>query len=985
MSKNKLIERLKNLPPEKRKLVLEKLRQQKQGTERVKENLSSRISRVSRDQAIPLTVSQERIWLLDQLEGGSVAYNMPAALHLKGTLDVKSLEQALMEIIQRHEALRTNFKLVEGSPVQVINTPPNRILLIVDLKSLPEGEQWDKVRRLSIEAAQRPFDLCQELLLRTTILQLGEESHVLLLTMHHIIFDGWSVANFTKELATLYNAFCQEKPSSLPELPIQYADFACWQRQWLRGQVLEQQLNYWKQQLAGLPPRLELPTDRMRPAVQTFRGSNKSFKLSQELTQQIEAFCHQSGTTPYMILLAALAILLFRYSDQEDIAIGSPIANRRQREIEPLIGFFLNTLVLRIRLEGNPAFSELLKQVQEVALSAYAHQDVPFEYLTELLQPERNPSHSPWFQVLFVFQNMPKYEFNLQGLTIDSWEIESNTSKFDLSLYMEECQSQLVGTWEYNTDLFDAATIERINDHFRVLLEGIITNPEQPISQLPLLTATERHQLLREWNDTVTEDLPEECVYHLFEKQVERTPDKIAVEFKGDYLTYQELNCRVNQLARYLQARGVGPEVLVGICLERSLEMVVGLLGILKAGGAYVPLDPNYPQERLSYIISNSQMSLLLTQNSKEQFVNGLLENEVGIVYLDRDGDLISQESDTNPTSGVNPENLAYVIYTSGSTGNPKGVEIEHYSLVNFTQAAIEEYEFTQRDRVLQFASISFDAAAEEIYPSLSCGATLVLRTDEILASLPTFLQKCREWELTVLDLPTAYWHQLMAELATADLSFPESVRTVIIGGEKALPEPLKIWQQQRDKRPQLINTYGPTEATVVATAYKLLAARTEADAGLTELPIGQPLPNVQVYVLDRFQQIVPIGVPGELHIGGFSLARGYLNRSKLTEEAFIFSQELGTRLYKTGDLVRYLPDGNLEYLGRIDNQVKIRGFRIELGEIEAVLGTHPEVGEAVIVVREDLPGDKRLIAYVISRQILPDNYHCFSHLWMSS
>jgi amino acid adenylation domain-containing protein len=679
-----------------------------------------------------------------------------------------------------------------------------------------------------------------------------------------------------------------------------------------------------------------------------------------------------------MTLLAAFQTLLYRYSGQEDIVVGSPIAGRNRVEIEGLIGFFLNSLAMRTDLSGNPSFRELLGRVREVALGAYAHQDLPVEKLIEELQLERDLSQNRLFQVLFILQNTPMPILELSGLTLSSSVIDNKTAKFDLTLELKETPLGISGWFEYNTDLFNETTLVRMVGHFQTLLEGIVANPEQKLSDLPVLTPAERQILLVEWNNTQADYPKDLCIHQLFETQVELTPEAIAVVFEDKQLTYRELNYRANQLAHYLRTLAVGPEVLVGLCVERSLEMVVGLLGILKAGGAYVPLDPAYPKERLALMLSDSQVPVLLTQ---EQLLPRLPEHQAHVVRLDTDWGVISQHSQENPVSGVTPENLTYLIYTSGSTGKPKGVMIQHQSLVSFTQTAVVEYGLSQRDRVLQFASISFDAAAEEIYPCLTSGGTLVLRTDEMLSSVPTFLQKSRDWELTVWDLPTAYWHQVTYELATQDLLLPESLRLVIIGGERALPERIGMWQKivgDRAKReghqahhPQLVNTYGPTEATVVATMYKLPGS-TPTDTTLPEVPIGRPLRHVQTYVLDRYRQPVPIGVPGELHIGGAGLARGYLNRPELAHKQFIpnpFSDNPNARLYKTGDLVRYLPDGNIEFLGRIDHQVKIRGFRIELGEIEAVLSQHPEVRETLVMAREDVPGDKRLVAYLVRNQ----------------
>jgi amino acid adenylation domain-containing protein len=906
---------------------------------------------VSREGELLLSFAQARLWFLEQLEPGSGAYNIPAAVRLTGSLDVATLEQSLNEIVQRHEALRTTFRMVSGEPIQVIAPVKALTLQLVDLRDLPEATQEAQVERLATESAQQPFDLAMGPLLRATLLHLGEAEHVLLLTMHHIVSDGWSMGVLIRELAALYEAFSTGKPSPLPQLPIQYADFAHWQRQWLQGEVLAAQLSYWQQQLAGSQTVLELPTDRPRPAVQTFRGATQFLALPAPLSQKLKTLSQRSGVTLFMTILAAFQTLLYRYTGQEDICIGSPIANRNRSETEDLIGFFVNTLVLRTDMSENPSFQELLGRVREVALGAYAHQDLPFEQLVEALQPERNLSHQPLFQVMFVLQNAPMSALELPSLTISSLEMESSTAKFDLTMSMEDSEQGLVGSLEYNTDLFDTATISRMLEHFQTLLEGIVANPEQRLSDLPILTQPERQQLLVEWNDTQTEYPKDVCIHQLFEAQVQQTPNAVALVFQNQQLTYHELNIRANLLAHHLQALGVKPEVLVGICVERSLEMVVGLLGILKAGGAYVPLDPDYPSDRLAYMLADSQVPVLLTQ---EKLMSGLSEHQARMVCLDRDWGVTLTESEENPVSGVKPENLAYVIYTSGSTGKPKGVLVTHQGLCNLGSAQIRLFDLHSDSRVLQFASFSFDASIWEIVMALCSGAMLCLGTRESLLPGPTLMQFLLEYAITHMTLPPS-------ALATLPIEELPALQNIIVAGEACSTGLVGQWSKGR----RFFNAYGPTESTVCGTVY-------ECPNGSHKLPIGRPIINTQVYILDPHLQPVPVGVPGELYIGGAGLARGYLNRPELTREKFIcnpFSDEPGARLYKTGDLARYLPDGNIEFLGRLDHQVKIRGFRIELGEIEAVLGQHPAVDEAVVVVREDVPGNKRLVAYVVVNQ----------------
>jgi amino acid adenylation domain-containing protein len=928
----------------------------------VESSSDRRIPRRKEGDSIPLSFAQQRLWFFDQFEAGKSFYNLPGAIRLKGKLNVAVLEQTFNEIVNRHEALRSTFTEVQGQPIQVIAPPVSRLRLpVIDLRELPQSDREAAVKQLSAKEAQQPFDLELGPLLRTSLLQLSEEEYILLLTMHHIVSDGWSIGVLAQELATIYEALSAGNQPQLPELPVQYADFAIWQRNWLCGEVLQTQLAYWKQQLEGAPPLLELPADRPRPPIQTSEGATQSLLLSQELTAALKNLSQREDVTLFMTLLAAFKALLYRYTGRTDLLVGSPIANRNRAEIEGLIGVFVNTLVLRTDVSGDPTFRELLQRLREVTLGAYAHQDLPFEKLVEELQPERSLSYNPVFQVMFQLRNNPMPPLDLPGLTLSMLEVETNTTQCDLSLDLEEVGERLQASVEYSTDLFDRATITRMLGHLQTLLEGIVANPEQRLWSLPLLTAAEKQQLLQ-WNNTFAQYPQDKCIHQLFEEAVSLSPDAVAVVFEGEELSYRELNARANQLARHLRSLGVEPEVLVGICVERSPLMVIGLLGVLKAGGAYVPLDPNYPKERLAFMLEDSSVQVLL---APEKLLEKLPPHSARVVCLDSGWEEIAFYSSENPRSGVKPENLAYVIYTSGSTGKPKGVLIEHRSLVNYTTAAIAEYGIEKRDRVLQFASISFDASAEEIYPCLTSGATLVLRTDSMLDSAGVFLEKCRTWNLTVLSLPTAYWHELTALLSQETWVLAPSLRLTIIGGEKALPERLKTWIERVGQQVRLVNTYGPTEATVVGTICELSAA----DATLRELPIGRPIGNVQTYILDCNGQPVPTGIPGELHVGGAGLARGYLNRPDLTAEKFIpspFSNKPGSRLYKTGDLTRYRPDGNIEYVGRIDNQVKIRGFRIELAEIEAVLSQHPAVRESAVLVWFEANARKRLVAYVV-------------------
>ncbi|BAY78314.1 amino acid adenylation domain-containing protein [Nostoc linckia NIES-25] len=920
-----------------------------------------------RDVQLPLSFAQTRLWFLDQFDPNSAFYNIPAALRLAGTLNREALERSLQEIIARHEALRTNFITIDGEPIQVIRRQgtgdrEQGIVSVVNLQYLSLSEREIAVQKLVQQQATQPFDLVSQALIRVTLVVLSETEHIFLMCMHHIVSDGWSMGVFVSELAALYNAYSQGKESFLTPLPIQYGDFAIWQRQWLQGEVLQTQLNYWEQQLKDAPALLMLPTDRPRAAQQTFAGATQEFALSMELTQKLTQLSQEQGVTLFMTLLAAFDTLLYRYTEQEDILVGTPIANRNRGEIEGLIGFFVNTLVLRTDLSGNPSFNQLLGRVRQMAMEAYSHQDLPFEMLVERLQPERDLSHAPLFQVDFLLQNDPLSQVELTGLSATALPIESTTAKFDLTLAMSNTATGLVGVFEYNTDLFDSSTIERMVGHFVTLVSAIVANPQQHIAQLPMLTEVEQRQILGEWNDTQADYPAHQCVHQLFESQVELTPDAVAVVFGNEQLTYQQLNTQANQLAHYLQSLGVGTETFVGIYLERSLSIIVALLAVLKAGGAYVPLDPDYPQQRLADISQDSQFSVLI---SETKLLDSLPVEGVRVIVLDAESQTLAVQSQENPTSNVTPENLTCILYTSGSTGKPKGVMLSHAALVSHSCAISKVFGLTSGDRVLQFASFSFDVAAEEIFPTWYTGGTVVLRPAQMFPDLASFAQFIEQERLSVLNITPAYWHEWAVAVSQQDATVPESLRLVAVGGDTVLPGTVAIWRQLVGDRVSCINVYGPTEASVTAIVHDLLDPKLETT---NTVLIGRPIANTQAYILDRYLQPVPVGVKGELHLGGVRLARGYLNRIELTQEKFLanpFMQE-GNRLYKTGDLARYLPDGSIECFGRIDNQVKIRGFRIELGEIETVLNQHPDVQISCVIVREDAPGSKRLVAYIV-------------------
>lgn len=909
---------------------------------------------------LPLSFTQERFWLLNQFDPGSPAYNRPILLRLRGTLVLEAVEHSLNKIIHRHNTLRAIFPGIDGRPRQSIQPPFNVPLAVTDLSRQPPETHGKAVRRWIDNKLAQPFDMAKGPLLRVAVLRLAPDHHLLLLVAQHILFDAWSARLFISELVREYDAFVGNTPSSLPPLPIQYADFACWQRDRFEQGHMQNDLAYWQTQLADAPPYLELPLDHSRPEALSQAGALHVHTLPSDLVARLKQLSQSANATLFMTLLAAFKVLLYRYSGQTDIIVGSPVAGRTHTELEALIGVLFNTLPLRTDLAGNPTFQTLLGRVRQTALDAYAHQALPFEKLIEALNPPRNLNRTPIFQVMFNFENLADAIPPSHYLTVEDVEFDQHVAHYEIAVELTDTAEGLKGLFNYQTDLFEAATIERMAGHFETLLAGIVANPNTPISQLPLLTETERHQLLVEWNDTQADYPKDQCIHQLFESQAAQTPNVTALVFENIRLSYQDLNRQANQLAHYLQSLGVGPETLVGLCVERSLEMVVGLLGILKAGGAYVPLDPAYPQERLAFILADTNAPVLLTQiHLQDKFP----DYGGQLICLDDTPDNVRKQTDTNPASNATPTNLAYIIYTSGSTGQPKGVMIEHRALVNFTEMISVAYNITPADRMLQFASISFDASAEEIYPTLTRGATLVLRTDEMLASAPAFFQRCEAWGITVLDLPTAYWHQLVSDLPQLNQSWPRLLRLVVIGGEKALVEAINCWLEYAPSTVRLINGYGPTEATVVATVHEIAS---QNPGGLQCVPIGRPIGNVQAYILDEQMQPVPVGLPGELHLGGVAVARGYLNRPQLTKKRFIPNPFGAGRLYNTGDLARWLPGGTIEFLGRADNQVKLRGFRIELGEIETLLSRHPAVERCVVIAREDTPGDKRLVAYII-------------------
>ncbi len=910
------------------------------------------ITPVPRTGDLPLSFAQQRLWFLDQLAPNSAFYNIPTALRLTGSLNETALVKSLETVIQRHEVLRTTFPEQDGKPYQLIASEIPLPLERTDLSDLAPAQREAEVLRLAEQEAQQPLNLSQGPLLRIHLIKLADRDHVLLFTMHHIISDAWSVGLLIKEVAALYQGFVTEKTVSLPELPLQYADFAHWQRNWLQGQVLDAQLDYWRQQLAGAPPLLELPTDRPRPAIQTFHGRTVNYSLHKQMAEGLKAISQQEQVTLFMTLLAAFQTLLARYSGQNDISVGTPIANRNRIETENIVGFFVNTLVLRTIVGPEDTFRELLGKVREVALCAYAHQDVPFEMLVDALHPQRDLSHTPLFQVMFVFQNAPTQQLELPDLVIAPIQAESGVAKFDLSIILSEHADGLAVGFEYNTDLFDQSTIDRLFQNFSVLLQGIIDDPDQVVWRLPILTLDEKRLTLEEWNRTTVEFPDDRCVHELFAQLACENPEALAAIYQDQQLTYGELNRRANQLGRYLQTLGVGPDIPVGICMERSLEMVVGIMGALKAGGAFLPFDPVYPPERLAYMIEDSKIPVILTQQA---IVANLPDNSAKVVALDSEWPTIAENySDQELPLITCPDNLAYVIYTSGSTGKPKGTMLGHRGLCNLAKAQRQAFNIELGTRILQFSSLSFDAAVWETVMALLNHGTLCLAPRNLLASGEGLVKVMAEQQVNVVTLPPS------VVAVMPDHPLP-NLKVMITAGEKCTAEIVARWGSGR----KFFNAYGPTETTVCASMLHVTRHYRQGP------PIGRPINNFQLYILDSSWQPVPIGVAGELCVAGVGLARGYLGRPELTGDKFIpnpFSSNPGERLYRTGDLVRYLPDGNVEFLGRIDHQVKVRGFRIELGEIEAVLGEHPDILDVIVLAREDTPGDRRLVAYLVTQ-----------------
>ncbi|HEY6187654.1 MAG TPA: amino acid adenylation domain-containing protein [Pyrinomonadaceae bacterium] len=937
----------------------------------------------------PLSYNQQSLWFLHQVAPESTAYNIAFAARIPTPLDTEALRRAFQSLIERHASLRTSFAAIDGEPAQRVHEQAEPFFMLEDACDWSDAALHE---RMGLEARHH-FDLEQAPLVRVFLFKRAAAEHVLMLVAHHIIVDFWSLSVLMRELGELYQAEVngEQEAASNPQA-LRYTDYVNWQREFLKGAEGESHQRFWQQELAGELPVMDLALDYPRPAVQSHRGASTALRLGAALTRRLKSLAREHGATLYMTLLAAFDVLLYRHTGQREVLTGTPTSGRSSAQLADVVGYFVNPIVVRAELSGEMSFTELLARVRRKVLAAFAHQDYPFNLLVKQLQPERDPARSPLFQVMFALHRAhrteedalaafalgePGVEVSLCGLRLESMALEQRIAQFDLSLTMAEVDGELRASFEYCTDLFEATTIRRMADHFRVLLEAVTAEPSKAVDALSLLTDAEREQLLNEWNEA-PRAFVSECVHEIFERRAAETPEHTAVIWSGGQVTYGELNARANRLARYLCARGVGPNVLVALCLERSVEMLVGVLGILKAGGAYLPLDPSYPRERLSFMLRDSGAACLVTRQS---LLGSLPETGSKVICLDTDWpDAIAHESDADPQSVVCAENLAYVIYTSGSTGVPKGVMIGHGSLANFIEAVSRRYSITPGDRCLQFTSLSFDVSAEEIFYCLTQGATLVLRDDELSASTASLLSACREQKLTVLNLPTAYWHQLAASLTASDWLQADSVRLVITGGEKLQPERLSQWQSSVGPNVRLVDEYGPTEATISST----ICEHNGIAGSARRVSIGRPIANAQAFILDARLQPLPVGVAGELHIGGLGLSQGYLNHPELTAEKFIphpFSSALGARLYKTGDAARFLADGQIEFLGRLDDQVKVRGFRIELAEIERALVRHEHLREAVVVFREER-GEKRLIAYLVADEAgKPAAQHLRLHL----
>jgi amino acid adenylation domain-containing protein len=920
------------------------------------------ITRISREAKLLPSINQRRLWFIDQLQPNT-AFNSYKTFRIKGSLNIAALEQSFNEIVRRHETLRTTFSVIDSEPLQIITPALKLRLTLLDLRDIVDAtEREAEAEKIITEEVERAFDLAKGPLVRAHLLCLGTDEHLLLITIHHIVTDGWSWGILVKELTVLHEAFCNGNPSPLPELPVQYVDFAQWQSEWLQGEVLQQDLAYWKERLKGAPEVTELPTDYPRPAVQNFQGASEPLILSKSLTEPLKTLSKKQGVTLFMTLLAAFKTLLYRYSGQEDLILGSPIAGRIRGDIENLIGLFINTLVLRTDLSGNPTFRELLGRVREVALEAYAHQEVPFEKLIEALRLERSLSFTRLFQVTFALQNTPESELKLLGCTVSRVTIKKETALFDLSLYLAERDEGLHGRVSYRTDLFDKATIGRMIGRFQVLLRGIVADPDRPISTLPLLMETEKHQLLVEWNETKRDYPQDRCIHQLFEEQVQRTPDAVAVAFEDRQMTYRELNATANRIALSLAERGIGRGSFVPFLMDRSIEVPIAMLAIMKAGAAFVPLDIHWPIERIKQILKELGNEVILVNQTTpyEQEV-------VGCPFLAVNEQTVIPTVCTNSGVDVDSGEPIYTIYTSGSTGKPKGAVVPHRGITNRFLWMSEFIGPSAAGAALQTTHHVYDSAVWQLFWPLINGGKTVIPSPGMETEAEYLADLIYSNKVTITDFVPSVFNTIVPQLVH-DSSIQQklqSLRTIIVGGEEITPSTTYTFMAQFPTV-RVMNLYGPTEASIGCICYEV----TGKEGG--KIPIGKPISNVHALVLDKNRNLVPIGVAGELYLSGICLGLGYLHDEEKTKAAFVdnpFSEIPYSKLYRTGDLVRYLSDGNIQFLGRLDHQVKIRGFRIELGEIEAILSQHSGVRDVVVVAREESSGDKRLVGYIVPRQ----------------
>ncbi len=895
---------------------------------------------------LPLSYGQEQLWFIDQFAPGLPTYNIASSLRITGPLDADALGRAVDAVVARHETLRTRLVSSEGRPVQVVDPPEPTVWTVLDLSGAAPAEREARFAEEAVAYGLLPFDLAKGPLFRIRLVKLDEREHALLTNVHHSVFDGWSSAVFFRELAECYDAEVEGRPADLPEMPIQFADYAIWERDRLEGGGIDELVSYWSENLRGVGS-VQMPTDRPRPVLQSFDGDVARLPMGADVLDGLRALARGEGTTMFVTLLTVLQVLLHRYSGQDDIVVGTASANRGRPELAPLIGYLVNTLPIRTDASGDPTFLELLARVKETTLAAYAHQDLPFPKLVEALKVERDASRAPLFQIGFTIGEDPEGPITAGGAVMRPEAVDAPTAKFDLNFFMQ-AHDDLVVEIAYATALFEAATVRRLLESLRVLMAGVVADPARRLSQLPVMTEEDLHRELVEWNSN-TMEFPATCLHELFEAQAARVPDAPAAIMGDEVLSYAELNARANRAARHLRELGVGPETLVGVHMRPSLERLVGILGILKSGGAYVPLDPEYPQDRLRFMLEDAAVTVVLADADGEE---PMRELGATAVVPERDWPLAA-DADGAADLGVpvQPSDAAYAIYTSGSTGRPKGVIVEHRNVVNFVQGMVAHWPLTEHDRFLQFASLNFDVSAMDMFLAVCSGGAAVFGDRQTLLSPPRLAELMRRHRVTFACLPPAVLNLLTGE------EFPDQ-RVLISAGEELSSELVRTWL-----RPglRMCNGYGPTEVTIGATMMEL------RPDDISPPPIGMPKPNYRAYVLDTHLNPVPVGVAGELHLGGPGVARGYLNRPELTAEKFVedpFAGVPGARMYKTGDLVRRRPDGNIVFLGRIDGQVKIRGLRVELGEIETAMAAHEAVAQAVVVVRDDPAGDKQLVGY---------------------